>query len=243
MTAIFHQIISRPLYNGLIFLMKALPFFDAGVIIIIFTIIIKLILLPLSIKASKAQIQMKSIEKDLNLIKEKYKDNKEEQSRKTMEYYKEKGVNPFASFFILIIQLPILIGLYRIFLKSGFPQVNKTLLYSFISTSVVINPIFLHFINISQKSIFLAVIAGLTTYFQVSISSAGAKPVPGTSGTNSDIANAMTMQMKYFFPVLMTFIAYTISSGIALYLITSNLFAIAQEYYIKKKYHKAVTVV
>ena len=88
MSYLFNLLISRPFYNGLILLMKTLPFFDAGVIIIIFTIIIKLILLPLSIKASKAQLEMKSIEKDLNLIKEKYKDNKEEQSKKTIEYYK-----------------------------------------------------------------------------------------------------------------------------------------------------------
>jgi membrane protein insertase Oxa1/YidC/SpoIIIJ len=56
------------------------------------------------------------------------------------------------------------------------------------------------------------------------------------------MAKAMATNMKYFLPALMTFIAYTISSAIALYLITSNLFAIAQEMYIKKKYHKAVFV-
>ena len=243
MTSIFHAIISKPLYNGLIFLTNTLPFFDAGVIIIIFTIIIKLILLPLSIKASKAQIEMKSIEKDLNLIKEKYKDDKGEQSKKTMEYYKEKGINPFASFFILLIQLPILIGLYRIFLKSGLPEINKALLYSFVAVpTVAVNMVFLNYINITEKSLILAIIAGITTYFQVSISTSGAKKAEGT-GASNDIAKAMTAQMKYFFPILMTFIAYTISSAIALYLITSNMFAIAQEIYIKKKYHKNVSVI
>ena len=92
MIAFFHTIISEPLYNGLILLMNLLPFFDAGVIVVIFTVIIKLILLPLSIKASKAQLQMKSVEKDLQAIKEKYKDNKEEVGKKQLEYYKEKGM-------------------------------------------------------------------------------------------------------------------------------------------------------
>lgn len=238
MIAFFHTIISIPLYNGLIYLMSLLPFLDAGVIVVIFTIVIKLILLPLSIKASKSQLEMKKTEKGLNLIKEQYKDNKEEQSKKIMEYYKVNGINPFASFFILIIQLPILIGLYRVFLKSGLPIIDTAMLYSFVSAPVAVNMMFLGLINISEKSLVLAVIAGITTYFQISL----ANSTQSASGGQGDIAKAMAVQMKYVFPIMMAFIAYTISSGIALYLITSNIFAIAQEIYIKKKYHQSVLV-
>ncbi len=221
--------------------MKLLPFFDAGVIIIIFTIIIKIILLPLSIKASKAQLQLKSTEKDLQLIKEKFKD-KEEQARKTMEYYKEKGINPFAGFLILIVQLPILIGLYGVFLKSGLPEIDMTKLYSFVGIPSVIDMTFIGFVDISQKSILLAIIAGITTYFQISL--ANPTQAPDSQGVSqNEIARVMQMQMKYFFPILMAFIAYTISSAVALYLITSNIFAIGQEYYIKNKYHKSTLVV
>src|SRR3989344_1476546 len=190
MLALYHSIISEPLYNGLILLINIFPFFDAGVVVIIFTIIIKFILLPLSIKASKAQIEMKSIEKDLQLIKEKHKDSKEEQSRKTIEYYKEKGINPFVGLFILILQL--------------------------------------------------AILAGVTTYFQISIATG---PPSTGSGKQGDIAKAMQVQMKYFFPILVIFISYSISAALSLYWITSNVFAIIQEIYIKKRYHKAVTVV
>lgn len=241
MATIFNTIISTPFYNGFIFLMRSLPFFDAGIIIIIFTIIVKFLLLPLSIKASKAQLQMKTSEKDLLLIKEKYKDNKEEQSRRTLEYYKEKNINPFAGFFIIIVQLPVLIGLYRVFLKSGLPTINSALLYSFVVAPVTVNMMFLNTINIAQKSLFLAIIAGITTYFQISL--ANSTTPPASEGkTQNELASAMAMQMKYFFPILMTFIAYTISSAIALYLITSNIFAIFQEIYIKKKYHKSTMV-
>ena len=220
--------------------MNLFPFFDAGVIIIIFTIIIKIIILPLSIKASKAQIEMKSTEKDLQTIKENYKNDKAEQSKKIMEYYKERGINPFASIFILLIQLPILIGLYQVFIKSGLPKINTALLYSFIGSPVAINMMFLGVLNISEKSIVLALFAGITTYFQISHSTGSQTQAGGTQG---DIAKAMAVQMKYFFPILMAFIAYTISSAIAIYFITSNVFAIGQEIYIKKKYHKDVTVV
>jgi len=196
-------------------------------------------MLPLSLKASRAQLQMKSHEKNLNEIKEKYKNNKEEYGKKQLEYYKEKGINPFSSFFILIIQLPILIGLYRVFIKSGLPAINAAMLYSFVSSPVSINMVFLGLINISEKSLTLAIIAGITTYFQISLST-GQTGV--TSPGQGDIAKAMNVQMKYFFPILMTFISYTISSAVALYLITSNIFAIGQEMYIKKKYHKSVFV-
>jgi len=237
--AFFHTIITVPLFNGLVFLMNLLPFFDAGMIIITFTIIVKIILLPLSIKASRSQLEMKGHEKNLNAIKEKYKDNKEEHGKKQLEYYKENGINPFASFFILLIQFPIIIGLYRVFLRSGFPTINVSMLYSFTPLPSLVNPLFLGLVDITHKSLVLALIAGITAYFQMSLATSSQS---SGSGEQSEMAKAMNMQMKYFFPLLMVFIAYTISSAIALYLITSNLFAIAQEIYVKKKYHKNVTV-
>ena len=156
-----------------------------------------------------------------------------------MEYYKEKGINPFASILILIIQLPILIGLYQVFIKSGLPIIKASLLYSFISAPTAVNMIFFGLINISEKSLILALLAGISTYFQVNIASSSAKEM---QTSQSDMAKAMQAQMKYFFPVLMAFIAYTISGAVALYFITSNIFAIIQEIYIKKKYHKTVSV-
>lgn len=226
--------------------MKVLPFFDAGVVIFVFTIIIKIIILPLSIKASKAQIEMKSTEKELQKIKDKHKDDKTEQSRQIMEYYKEKGINPFAGIFILLIQLPILIGLYQVFIKSGLPKIKESLLYPFIfslpMSEITNSMVFLGFVNIAEKSIVLAIIAGITTYFQIS-HAAGSQAQQTGAGTQGDIAKAMAVQMKYFFPILMAFISYTISSAIAIYFITSNLFAIVQEIYIRKKYHKDIIVV
>ena len=247
-SSLWTAVITKPLYNGLIVLMHILPFADVGIVVIILTVIVKLILLPLSIKGSKAQIEMKTIEKDLAEIKEKHKNNKEELSRKTIELYKERGINPFASFFILLIQLPIVIGLYRIFITSGLPKINTALLYAFVSAPTAVNMMFLNLINISQKNLILALIAGLTTYFQMSLASGSQTSFSGSSGqagggTQNDIAKAMAAQMKYFFPVLMVFIAYSISGAVALYLITSNVFAVVQEIYIRKKYHQAVSVV
>jgi YidC/Oxa1 family membrane protein insertase len=243
-TSLFNTLIFQPFYNCFVLLIGWLPFFDAGVIVIIFTVIVKIILLPLSVKASKATLQMKSAEKDLATIKEKYKDNKEEQSRQTIAYYKEKGINPFAGIFILLIQLPIILGLYRVFLKSGLPQITKSLLYPFVAAPSAehINMMFLNLINIAGKSVILALIAGITTYIQIGMATALPKNQPN-GGAQNDIARAMNTQMKYVFPVLVVFISYSISAALALYWITSNVFSIVQEMWIKKKYHKTPPVV
>lgn len=241
MSSFFHLVVSQPLYNGLIFIIAKLPFFDAGVVIIIFTIIVKIVMLPLSIRASKSQLEMKKAEKDLALIKEKYSGNKEEFAKKQLEYYKEKGINPFAGIFILIIQLPILIGLYRVFLKSGLPSVDTSLLYSFVPAPSSVNMVFLHLIHISQKSVILALLAGATTYLQINLASSPTSPEE--KANQGDFQKAMNAQMKYFFPAMMTVVAYSVSSAVALFLITSNIFAIVQEIYIRKKYHKHTLVV
>lgn len=244
-SSIFNTVIFQPLYNGLIFLINTLPFVDAGIVVIIFTVIIKVFLLPLSIKASKSQIEMKGVEKDLQILKEKHKDNKELLAQKTIEYYKEKGINPFVGIIILIIQLPIVIGLYQVFIKSGLPEINTTMLYSFVAIPDYVNMMFFNLINIAQKSITLAVIAGITTYFQISLASGSTKDSMNNNqkGLQNDIAKAMSVQMKYIFPIIVTFISYSISGALALYWITSNLFSIGQEIYIKNKYHKTPPVV
>jgi YidC/Oxa1 family membrane protein insertase len=239
MINIFHTLVSEPLYNGLIFLINQLPFFDVGVVIILFTILIKIILLPLSIKASKSQLQMKATEKDIALIKEKYKD-KGEQGIKVMEYYKEKGINPFTAILVVFIQIPILIGLYRVFI--GLPEINTQFLYGFMKVPDSINMIFLGLVNMGEKSLILAILVGITTYIQTSLATSNDK-VDNKNGTQADFAKAMSFQMKYFLPPFITAVVYNISSAVALYLFVSNIFSIVQEYYIKQKYHKNITVV
>lgn len=216
--------------------MDVLPFFDAGVIVILFTIIVKLVMFPLSIKATKAQIEMKEIEKDLKKIKEQYPD-KQIQTQKTIELYKEKNINPFAGFLVLLIQLPIIIALYQIFLKSGLPTINLDLLYSFVSAPLSIQMNFLGLIDIAGKSVVLALLAGISTYFQLAYATPPAdKNIdPNNKPTmQEDVMKMMQTQMKYGFPVLVAFISWSVSAAVSIYWITSNLFTIGQELYIRK---------
>ncbi len=121
-----------PLYNGLILLMGALPFLDAGSIVILFTVIVRLILFPISKKAVRTQAMMKLVEPELNALKEKYKNDKQAQALQVMNFYKEKKINPFSSMFLLLIQLPIIFALYRIFYSTGLSGVDTSILYSFV---------------------------------------------------------------------------------------------------------------
>ena len=116
MSYLYHLFFFDPLYNALMLLFKVLPWADAGIIVIILTILVRSAIFPLSRKAVLTQVKMAEIGPELEAIKEKYKDKAEEQARRTLALYKEKGVNPFSGILVIIIQIPIILALYQIFL-------------------------------------------------------------------------------------------------------------------------------
>lgn len=242
MTSFFTAIFYQPLYNGLIFLFDIFPSADAGVIVILFTVIVKLVLFPLSQKSVRTQHKMKAYEPDLQAVREKYKDDKQQQALKIMEFYKEKGINPFASFFLILIQLPIIFSLYYIFLKSGLPEIDQGLLYSFTAVPEAISMKFLGLVDISGKSVILALLAAASGFLQIRYSVP--PPPPKKEGNQSfkdDLARMMNFQMRYFFPIVVFFISYSISGVVALYWTTSNLFTVGQEIYVKRNLTPEIT--
>jgi len=228
----FNTFFYNPLYNGLILLLDVLPWLDLGLAIVVFTILVKLILFPLSQKQIKTQIKIKEIEPKINEIKEKYLD-KQERAVKTMELYKSEKINPFAGFLPILIQIPIIFALYFIFLRSGFPEINSEILYSFVKAPLDVNMMFLGLLDVSQKSVILAVLAGISQYFQAKLASPITKKTE-KGGLGEDFARSMSIQMRYVFPVMIFFIAYTISAAVAIYWTTSNIFMIGQELYVKR---------
>lgn len=231
MSFLYHTFFFDPLYNVLVLLFKILPIIDAGIAVVILTILVRLILFPLSRKAVLTQMKMAEISPALAEIKEKYKDKTEEQARLTLALYKEKGVNPFSGILVIIIQIPIILALYQIFLH--FPEVNAALLYSFVTIPEHISTTFLGFLDITAKSAPLALLAAVSTFFQFQISAQGQTQPKGNS-FGDNLTRSMQTQMKYFFPVIVFFISYKISGVIALYWLTTNLFSIGQELYVRK---------
>lgn len=230
MSFLYHTFFYDPLYNVLISLFNTLSWADAGVIIILLTIIVRLILFPLSRKATLTQAKMTEAGPELEAIKEKYKDNPEEQTRRTLAFYKEKGINPFSGILVIIIQLPIIIALYQIFLH--FPEVNADILYSFVQAPIAIDTTFFG-IDITSKSWVLALLAGVSTFIQFKLSMTAQNPPKGNS-LGDNLARSIQTQAKYLFPILMFFIAYQVSGVIGLYFFITNTFSIVQEMFIKK---------
>jgi len=236
---IWHTFFFDPIYNGLVFFIDVIPGGDVGLAIIALVIVVKMILLPLSIKAAQTQRIMKEIEPKLKEIKETLKDKKEEQALAMMKIYKDAGLNPFASIFLVFLQIPILIALYFSVYSGGgvaLPAINLDILYSFIAAPDVVTMNFLGLIDITSRSIFLALLAGITQYYQVKLTMPVLPPRDKDAAPDfkADFGRNMQMQMRYVMPIIIFFVAYTISAAIALYFLVSNLVAIAQEFYVKK---------
>lgn len=228
-------LIYTPLYNLMVLLIDLVPGLDLGLYIILFTIIVKIVLLPFAIRAIKAQQAIKIIEPKVKALQEKYKDNRQELGVKLMALYKENKVNPFASIGLILIQIPIIFGLYYIVLRSGLPEIDPAKLYSFIPLpGHEPSPFLLSVLDVTQKSVILALIAGATQYVQTKIAMPANAPDESASTQQQMMQNVMK-QMQFVFPILIAVIAYTLSAAVGLYFITSNLFHIAQELYVRRQ--------
>lgn len=234
MLAFFKLIFYQPLYNGLIFLTDIIPGADAGIAVIILTLFVKFVLFPLSKRSVETQFAMRQFQPELEALKKQYAHDREGHARATMAFYKEKHINPFASFFLLFVQLPVIISLYYVFFRGGLPVINDALRYSFVPSPTV-NMEFLGLINIAGKSILLAALAGITQFFQMKLTLPPAPPSARDGSFQGELAHGMHMQMKYVMPIFAAVAAYSISGAVALYWITSNVFAIGQELVVRKR--------
>jgi YidC/Oxa1 family membrane protein insertase len=231
---IFHALIYNPLYNGLVFLVDIVPGHDMGIAVILLTIVVRIILIPLSRRAVQAQMAMKKIAPEVDKLKAKYKDDRVEQNKAILALYKSADIHPFANFGLVLIQFPILIALYWVFYKSGFPQVDMSLLYSFVHIPAMINMHFIGLIDMASRSIPLAVIAAVTQYIYTRLSMGPRQKVPESTPVEAtlsgDMAKSFDLQARYVLPAIIGVIGLTIPSAAPLYWATSNIFMILQEY-------------
>jgi YidC/Oxa1 family membrane protein insertase len=236
---IWHSFFFDPIYNTLVFFIDVFKGGDVGLAIIATVVLVKLILLPLSIKAAKTQKIIREIEPRLKEIKDKFKDKREEQAQAMLALYKEAGINPLSSVALLFIQLPIVIALYLAVSNGGgipLPQINTDLLYSFIPNPALASMNFFGVFDITSRSFVLALLAGITQFYQVKMimPELGPKDPKAAPNFKDDFMRNMQLQMRYVMPVIIFFAAYALSAAIALYFVVSNVAAILQEIYIKK---------
>lgn len=236
MVSFFHTTLYTPIYNLLMFFTDILPGQDIGLAVIAATIVVKVIIMPLSFAALRTQRAIKAIEPEMKALREKYKDDRETQAREMFALYKKYGVNPFAGILTLLIQFPIVICLYWVFNNKDILTVDTSLLYSFVPAPEAISPLFLGIFAVTSASIILAVLAGLTQF----VYGLYAIPVPEASkdkapSMQADFGRSLALQMRFMLPVFITIAAYFTSVAIALYFITSNLIGILQEFIVRRK--------
>ncbi len=234
----FSTIVTTPLYNGMVLLMGALPWADLGVVIILFTCIIRLVLFPLAQKSVKTQIVMQEIQPKLDAIKEQFKGDPQQQAARTMAAYKENGLNPFASILFMFIQIPIIFGLYFMFLHAGFPSIDSNFLYSFVHVPAGVDTMFLGFVDMTVKSIPIAILAGVFQFIQAQLMKMPKPKQDDKPSFGKEFTKSLNFQMKYVFPLIIIFVAAALPASIALYWATSNVFSIGQELYVRKHLKK-----
>src|SRR3989338_338795 len=232
MMELYNTILYEPLLNAVVFLYNILPGNDFGLAVIALTIIIRLIFFPLTVKTILSQRALSRINPQMKAIKDKFKNDVQAQSAAIMKLYKENNVNPLSGCLPLLIQLPILIALYQAF-GAGFKPDNLGLIYNFITKPENINPISFGFLNITSRSVILAIITGAFQFIQL-------RQNQNLMQNNSDGVQkemqALNKQMLYIFPVMIIIIGWNLPAGLLLYWVTTTLFSMGEQKYIRMRY-------
>jgi len=218
---------------------------DIVLAIVVLTVIIRFATYPLLAKQQESAKKMQGLQPKLKKLQEKYKDDREKLSQAQMELYREHGVNPFGGCFPLLIQFPILIGLYQAinFALASTPyqlvDLSERLLIPGLDGLIPLQNTWLG-MDLAQSpspplnpwyALALPLLVMGTTYLQSKFSMPQApKPEPGKDGKTSpaDQATAMTRQMTTIMPIMFGFFALSFPVGLSIYFIVSNVVGIIQ---------------
>jgi YidC/Oxa1 family membrane protein insertase len=224
-------LILNPMINALLAIYGFLGN-NFGLAIIIFTALVRLITLPLTLQQQRSMQKMQEMQNSKRYldIQKKYKDNKQKLQEEQLKLYQELGINPLSGCLPLVIQFPIIIGLYQAIIQSLAATPVQLLslgthLYSFISSAII--PLNSHFLwmnlgepeHLSFPIPILTILVVITTWMQTKLTT---PPSPGSQGSQ------MTQMMGIYMPLLLGYFAYTYASGLALYFVISNLLAVVQ---------------
>jgi len=187
--------------------------------IILFTILVKLILLPLTLNQLRQTQKMAELQPKLKEIQEKYKNDKEKLAAKQMELYQKENINPFGGCLPILIQLPILFGLFSVLREpQKYVFVNNPELLE-----KAIHAPFLWLPNlVDPDPIILPILAALTTYLSMK-----------NTGTNMEQPQSVKT-MNTIMPLLILWWGRSFPAGLTLYWVISNLFQMAQQYFLPK---------
>jgi YidC/Oxa1 family membrane protein insertase len=201
------------------------PYMNMGIAIILFAVLIKVVLYPLTKKSYKSMAAMKELQPKMQEIKEKYEDDPKKQQEATMKLYKEAGVNPLGGCLPNLLQLPILITLWRFFQNSILIRQQEFLWASDLSAPdyILSLPFSIPVIG-DQIAGFVLLMTG--AMFVQSQLTGGMGPAGGGGGS----AGGPNMKMlQYIFPVMLLFIFNNFAAGLSLYYLIYNIVSIGQQ--------------
>jgi len=225
---IIQAIFVNPFLNLLIGLRNIMPGQDLGLAIIGVTLIVRLVLYPLSARQIRSQRAMQELQPRIDEIRAKHKDDREAQSKALMEFYKQNKVNPLSSCGPLLIQTLLIYPLFFVFRMAITGEAFGERLYPFIShPTLPLNTHFLGAVDLAAThNIPLAILTAAAQFLQSWMLVRQRKNAPSTS---QDPAQAISKNLVYIFPLLTGYFAYTFPAGLALYWLASTVFAIAQQ--------------
>ena len=189
-----------------------------GIAIIIITILMRIIVFPLTLKQEKSMKKMRELQPELDKIKEKYKDDPQEYQKRTAEIYKANNVNPLGGCLPLLIQLPVFVALYYAFSGKTIPN-DATFPWFNLKQP---DRLFM-FGNFAFN--LLPILNTGVTYLQQKIMS---------GATQGQDGNNQLQSMMYTMPLMMLFLFYRMPSGVTLYYLVSGALSLAQQYIIMK---------
>lgn len=225
-----HALVSFPVppgWNAYVDLLeKALDFLartfsSAGLAVIMFTIIVKTLMLPLTIKATRSSRAMQELQPKIKELQKKYKNDRQMLSQETMKLYGQFGVNPMAGCLPILIQMPIFFGLYRAILhlsnnNAGF-DISSTWAGGFL---------WLPSLAEADPYHILPVAAGIFQFVQTRMMR------PANQGPISDPQQKMMNQIMNFMPITVVLFGWTFASGPVLYWVTQSVYSVIQQWLI-----------
>lgn len=228
---LYTEAIYRPLLNALVGIYAFLPYADLGLAILILTIAVRVILHPAIARAVHSQRAMIELQPRLRQIQDRFKGEREAQAKATMALYREAGVHPLSGCLPVLVQLPVLIGLYQVFWK-GIALADPLLLYSFLPPVHAFNPVAFGLFNLAERNVALALAAGISQFLH----SYFLQPTPPSVGRSSDTEKIIRWQTSYVLPIVIAAISWSLPSALAFYWTAFNLLAILQQRWIERRF-------
>lgn len=253
MSQLWHLLLYQPFVNSLIFLYEIF-FHNLGWAIIVLTVILRAILIPLTLPSLKAAKKIKELTPEMEKLKKKYGNDRQQLAKAQMELYRQHGANPAAGCLPQIIQLIILVALYQAFinvLKANgdvVARLNQVLYPSLrLSEGTIINTQFF-WLDLAKPDVFhlpglalplpglFLILAALIQFISSKMMQPAVmeaqKEAAKTENKTDDLGAAMQSQMLYLFPLMTIFIGYSFPSGLILYWFVFSLFTAIQQYFV-----------